>query len=63
VVSATPIVGVIYNHETQRVAAEIPGRPYTDLRGGCPPGYRSASVLLAHENEGEPTFGFYVVFN
>jgi hypothetical protein len=61
-ISVTPMSGVIYNHEIPRFDAEVPGRGYSDLRGGCPVGYRDAEVRLSRET-GEPTPGFFVVFN
>lgn len=63
VVSATPVTGVIYNHTTPTFDADIPGRTYSSLRGGCPPGFRSAEVRLNFESGFEPNFGFFVVFN
>ncbi len=59
----TPVEGFTYNHTTPLADAEIPGRPYGDLRGGCPDGYRSASVRVSKESEGEPNYGFFVLFN
>ena len=63
VVSVTPELGVIYNHTTPTFDADIPGRTYSNLRGGCPPGYRSAEVRLVFESAFEAHFGFFVVFN
>jgi hypothetical protein len=63
VVSVTPETGVIYNHTTPTFDADIPGRTYSALRGGCPPGFRSAEVRLNFESAYEAHFGFFVVFN
>lgn len=63
VATVTPITGFTYNHGIPKADAEIPGRTYGALRGGCALGYRGASVRLITEHEYEPFFGFFVVFN
>jgi hypothetical protein len=64
VVLATPVTGTIYNHSTPLVDADIPGRAYSYLRGGCAEGYRDAAVRLTFEApEVEPNYGFFALFN
>jgi hypothetical protein len=63
VVTATPIIGVIYNHETPIFDAEIPARGYGEIRGGCPEGYRDAEVEMVLQGGRQPVWGFYAVFD
>jgi hypothetical protein len=63
VVTATPMIGVIYNHETPIFDAEIPGRGYSEIRGGCAEGYRDAEVEMVLQGGRQPVWGFYAVFD
>lgn len=67
-VEVTPIMGRTYAPDAAtHVEAQVPGRPWGELRGGCKAGYRDAEVR-AWKGEGgfagEIAFpGFFVVFN
>jgi hypothetical protein len=63
VVTATPVIGVIYNHETPIFDAEIPAREYSEIRGGCPEGFRDAEVEMYLQGERQPVWGFYAIFD
>jgi hypothetical protein len=64
VIVATPEYGRSYSDDAaDRVEGKIPGRGWSELRGGCAPGYRDAEVRLYKANGNEVYGGLFVMFN